>query len=606
VVAALTSTPMSRRTTRALLAGVLLLALALRLIGLRFGLPAVYNPDEIAIVSRTLAFAKGDLNPHNFLYPTFYFYVLFAWLGLSFVVSWITGAVASLAAFQTQFFVDPTGIYLAGRLLGVLCGTATVALVFLFGSRLAGAGAGLMSALFLAVAPGHVRDSHYVKHDVPVTLAIVAAQLAILRLLDRREHDGSGRGRPFVIAGALCGVACSTHYYAVFLALPLLIAIVFATAARGWRITLTRVLQAGIAAAMMFFALSPFLIVEPGTAWRDILANRQIVVDRAVAGQHGLFANLGVYLRMLWSEGVSWPIAIGSAIGALLLARDRWRLAIVVLAFPIAFLLFIANTVPASRYLNPVFPTCAALAAYAVTRLATGGPVRLALAPERRPESVSGRPPAGRQIVSSGRGIAFPWLIALLMALPGLVLGLRLDLFFRQADTRTLALTAIERTVPAGSTVLLQPYSVPLTQSRDSLIEALRAHGVDPARASTKFALRLALDPYPAPAYRTLFLGEGGLDQDKIYLGYGDDLDRAGVQFVVLKRYNGPDPVVDPLRARLERQGRLLTTVSPYAAGADAATRARVAPFLHNTDTPYDPALERPGPGIEVWQLRRP
>ena len=52
-------------------------------IGLRYGLPAVYNPDEVAIMSRALAFAKGDLNPHNFLYPSFYFYALFAWEGLT-------------------------------------------------------------------------------------------------------------------------------------------------------------------------------------------------------------------------------------------------------------------------------------------------------------------------------------------------------------------------------------------------------------------------------------------------------------------------------------------------------------------------------------------
>ena len=62
---------------------ICLVALGLRLVGLRYGLPAVYNPDEVAIMSRALAFAKGDLNPHNFLYPTFYFYALFAWEGLT-------------------------------------------------------------------------------------------------------------------------------------------------------------------------------------------------------------------------------------------------------------------------------------------------------------------------------------------------------------------------------------------------------------------------------------------------------------------------------------------------------------------------------------------
>ena len=48
--------------------------------------------------------------------------------------------------------------------------------------------AGLAAALFLSVAPTHVRDSHYVKHDVPVTLAIVAAYLAIVALGRRHER----------------------------------------------------------------------------------------------------------------------------------------------------------------------------------------------------------------------------------------------------------------------------------------------------------------------------------------------------------------------------------------------------------------------------------
>ena len=79
----------------ALLLAILALAEWLRATGLSFGLPAVYNPDEVAIMSRALGFAKGDLNPHNFLYPTFYFYVLFAWVGASFVVQWLLGMVSS-------------------------------------------------------------------------------------------------------------------------------------------------------------------------------------------------------------------------------------------------------------------------------------------------------------------------------------------------------------------------------------------------------------------------------------------------------------------------------------------------------------------------------
>ena len=42
-----------------LLLAVLTTALVLRTLGLQFGLPAVYNPDEVAIMSRALAFAKA-------------------------------------------------------------------------------------------------------------------------------------------------------------------------------------------------------------------------------------------------------------------------------------------------------------------------------------------------------------------------------------------------------------------------------------------------------------------------------------------------------------------------------------------------------------------
>jgi hypothetical protein len=584
----------------AILGTIALLAAGLRLLGITFGLPVVYNPDEVAIMSRALAFATGDLNPHNFLYPTFYFYVLAAWIGASFVVSWLAGLVPSVAAFQTQFFTDPTYIYLAGRLLGVVCGVITVILTYALGARFGGRTAGLIAALFLAVAPTHVRDSHYVKHDVPATLAIVIAQLAILRVL-------TSEGKPpaaaetlaalpspqptrvrVLLAGAACGVAFSTHYYAIFLVVPLALAVYLRERSHGWRTVLSQIAVAGAAAVVVFFALSPYILVEPRTAWQDIVANRQIVIDRAGEAQQRAFASVGAYARMLWTEAAGWPVLVAAIAGLVLAARERWRETLVFMAFPAAFLLFITNTVAAGRYLNPILPTLAALAALAVVHVAGR------IAPTR----------PSRQAVAA-------WVAAVLLSVPAASLSLRLGMFFRQTDTRTIAQRIIERDIPPGSTVLLQPYSVPLTQSRASLVEALEARLGDPSRASTKFALRLGLEPYPAPAYRTLFLGDGGLDADKIYLSYRqvsgpngpEALRHAGVQYVVLKRYNVEDPAAVPLRKWLQQHGRLLASVTPYGT-LEAAARARIAPFLHNTDTPYHPALERPGPGIEVWQAR--
>jgi hypothetical protein len=165
-------------------------ALVLRLLGLQFGLPDVYNPDEIAIMARALAFAKGSLNPHNFLYPTFYFYVLFAWVGVYLAFEYVSGRVPSIGALQRLYFTDPAGIYTAGRTLGAVSGLATVLLVYRLAVRLANRRAGLAAAIFMAAAPLSVRDSHYVKHDVFATMLIVAAYATFVRVWPASREGG--------------------------------------------------------------------------------------------------------------------------------------------------------------------------------------------------------------------------------------------------------------------------------------------------------------------------------------------------------------------------------------------------------------------------------
>ena len=594
---------MSLRTPRELvaLAAILVLGTWLRAQGLDFGLPAVYNPDEVAILSRALGFAKGDLNPHNFLYPTFYFYVLFGWVGAYFVIARATGAISSLAAFQAQFFSDPSGVYLAGRWLGVACGVATLVTVWALGRRLFGRTAGLAAAAWMAVSPIAVRDAHYIKHDVPVTLLVVVALLAITSVVRPEPSPGAGTRRA-VLAGAACGIAFSTHYYSVFLVLPLAWALWLAGRREGWQVTASRLGAAGLAAAVVFFALSPFLLVEWQTAVRDIVANRQIVVDRAAeVGGTAWLPSLWRYGQMLWVEGFGWPVIVLSAAGAVLLLVRDWRLAILLLSFPAAFLLFLGNTVPASRYLNPALPFLALLAGVAVDRIA-------------RPPGT----PAGPWIWFRDRAVTLTawrrqWAAAGLVvvtAIPGLRAAAHTGAFFSQDDTRSLAQRCIESQVPPGETVLVQPYSVQLHQSRDSLVEALTANVGGPERASTKFASRLKLDPYPAPAYRTLFLGDGGLDADKIYVSYADvhgadplqALRDRGVRFVVWKRYDPPDEIARDLVAALDRQATLVCEASPYRDGS-RSTAGRASPFLHNTDTPIDRALARPGPVVQVWRL---
>ena len=137
---------------RLVLAFLIVVALGLRILGLQYGLPSVYNPDEVAIMARALSFAKGTLNPHNFLYPTLYFYVLFGWVGTYLGFVWLSGGVSSVTALQQLYFTDPTGIYTAGRLLGAVFGTLCVTAVYRLGRQLFDLRVGLSAAAFLAAA----------------------------------------------------------------------------------------------------------------------------------------------------------------------------------------------------------------------------------------------------------------------------------------------------------------------------------------------------------------------------------------------------------------------------------------------------------------------
>jgi hypothetical protein len=563
------------------LTAVCLLAFVLRVVGLQYGLPAVYNPDEVSIMARALSFARGTLNPHNFLYPTFYFYVLFAWVGIYLAWIWLSGRVASLSALQQLYFTNPTGIYTAGRALGAAAGTVTIVALYRLAAGLTDHRTAIAAAIFLAVSPVHVRDSHYVKHDVPATLAIVVAYLAMTRVWPGARPDRS-RMRDTILAGAACGVAFSTHYYCVFLAIPLSLVIVQAWRASGLMPCARALAWGGATSAVVFLALSPYLLVEPLTAWRDITANRQIVIDRAVTA--GAFAPAARYLEMLWTDAAGQPVAILGLIGVIWMLASIPSRAVLLLAFPIPFLLFIANTAPASRYLNPVLPFLALFAAWALSNLM----IRVGA---RRP------------------GIF--WIAVALAAAPAARASVESDLFFRRDDTRTLAQRFIEANVPHGSTILTQPYSSVLTPSREGLSEALTRNIGSVEAASTKFRLQLSLDPYPSPAYRLIYLGRGGLDAEKIYvdpveLGGSAGLEplrRLGVAYVLVKRYNRPDPETLPFLAALAREGRRIAAFSPYRPGVTEAEQARIDPFLHNTDARIDDALERPGPPLEIWQL---
>ena len=106
-------------------------ALGLRLWGIQHGLPhPTTRPDEREVLDHTAGFAAGDLNPRWFIYPPFYFHLIWLW-------DEIVLAVWRLWRPRPGYFellhTNLAPLLLGGRMLTVLAGTLTVPVAYAVG-----------------------------------------------------------------------------------------------------------------------------------------------------------------------------------------------------------------------------------------------------------------------------------------------------------------------------------------------------------------------------------------------------------------------------------------------------------------------------------------
>src|SRR5207245_435080 len=230
-------------------AALLLLGGAIRLVGIRNGLPfPLLNPDERNIVPRAWAMVHGGgLDPHWFDYPTLVMYLL--------------------APFQAW---QGSPSYLAARVVIVVLALAGVASAWWLGRRAYGTVAGVVAALVTAVEVTHVAYSHMAVTDVPLA-AGVAACLALCV---------SGR---LEWAGVAAGLATRAKYPGVFLAVPLVVA--------GWPRWRRLAVSLALAAAA-FLATSPFLAVHPLQAWNDQSRVQRLARDGWLGFEHDRWAGI--------------------------------------------------------------------------------------------------------------------------------------------------------------------------------------------------------------------------------------------------------------------------------------------------------------------------
>ena len=189
-----------------------------------------------------------------FNYPTLFIYLCFACYALYYVAGHLFGVFHSSLDLGLSFLIDPSPFYLISRTLSALAGVTSVYVLYLlcrrfFNQRIAG-----LAALLLAVAPLHVRDSHFGVTDVFMLLLTLIALYYVL------AFNESGGTKDAGLAALFAGLAASSKYTAALILAPLALIILLqlrSTAARR----LPRIGGLSLVAFALFFT-SPYVILD--------------------------------------------------------------------------------------------------------------------------------------------------------------------------------------------------------------------------------------------------------------------------------------------------------------------------------------------------------
>ena len=553
---------MNKRTGLTLsLAGILILALGLRIWGIGFGLPYAYHFDEPTYVSAALNLGAGIIGRQP--NPTGFSNILFSEYAAYFIVGRVGGLFASVAEFEQAYRTDPSTFLLLGRLTSAFLGTLSVLVVYWLGREVYGRIAGWLAALFLAVTFLHVRDSHYAVPDI--TSALLASLSVLLSVLAVRR----GKQMHLYLAAAVAGYAVATKWSVWTVAIPLVVAVFHSSYSHREQAAASKLLSMLPVVAMSLlggFLAGGFQLVLKPTVYLGY------AIREWQAGEAGGFQFWQIdtvpgwlfYLKTLYyGLGV---VLLGLALAGCLRrlvksVRTRNRMSILLLSFPLTYYLLMGTTRHYfARYALPLVPFMALFAAEAIMTAWAWVTVRR---------------------TRLGWGVAA--LLAVAAIAQPLAQSIRHDVLLTRQDTRTVAKQWIEANIPQGVKIAVDwpvhgpPLSTPERQvPRSGKVYNVLVMGTDGT----------GLSDQPIEWYR---------EQDYDYLIASSFI------YNIPLVYEDRDAERRAFYASLDDELELVREFRSYEGDTEP-------PFIF--DEIYGPAIslwqrERPGPTLKIYRVER-
>lgn len=353
------------------------ISLFFNLFGIQWGLPVHWYPDEYETIEMTvIPMARNlDPNPHYFLKPSFYYYLLCVIMLPYFIYMKVMGI-------QIESYQNFIGtVTLIARIATALIGVLGVYMVYLIGKCIRDKNAGLISAGLLAVTLGYASYAHFAYYDVPmITIMLISVYLCF-------RYVKLGELSFLYWGGFIGGLAFSTKYNALFfVGLVLFICYLYHIITNVKNDLSRNVLLSRIFSKPLFFVIglfiigfivgTPFSILDFRSFFNGVI--EQFFTTKDIKGFQG---------SGMWLSNIShFKSILGLPLGVLLFGtflygiygwvkKPNFAGAILIFVPLISFIYISTWHISAIRYILPIVPFLLLLAGICISDSIRGGKI---------------------------------------------------------------------------------------------------------------------------------------------------------------------------------------------------------------------------------------
>jgi 4-amino-4-deoxy-L-arabinose transferase-like glycosyltransferase len=420
-----------------LLGSILFSGLLIRLWGISWGLPFLYHPDEVQVVTAYLKMVKGlNLNPQYFIYPGFSMYLNAFVYGLYYMVQRRLGnfqglsdiAIPRLVTMATGSIADPN-VYYLGRAISILFGLGTIYLSYRCAKEVSQKPlVGLLAAAFTAVSNANIVQSRLILPNIFVAFFVILSVWFSLRLYR------TGKLRDYILAGLAVGLTAAAKYNGGAIIIVPICAHFLRMGLAGWKM-FKPLLFFFFFTGLGYILFNPYDLLDFNNFWRQFIIARNSYADGWLGFSDNPFT---WYLSYLWRmEGLVAVAALGGIVFGLIKRRPQ---IIITGLFPLVYFLFLSSF----RYYNEhtilhMLPAMHVTGAAAIGMLVQKGLERF---------------PARRLAVTAAAGL----LILIALAIP-LWQSIQVAIQTNTPNSRETSRVWINANLPARATIAIEPYS---------------------------------------------------------------------------------------------------------------------------------------------------